>query len=378
MRMLVSMIAALLTPIALHGQPPATRPATVGRIDPSVAVKDAQSPLLWYDARLLTIEGQGWTDTEDSYDRLPADAKDTVPKAVWSLGKSSAGLCVRFSTDSAKIAARWTVSSPNLAMPHMPATGMSGLDLYVRQNGQWRWTGAGRPTAQTTTGTLVEGVPPGEHEYLLYLPLYNGTKSLEIGIAAESTLTNPGPRRQKPICFYGTSILQGGCASRPGMAHVAILGRKLDVPTINLGFSGSGKMEPALADLLAGLDVAAFVLDCLPNMSSAMVSERVVPFVERLRKSRPDTPIVLVESYGHMNAAFIPGSRSDMAEENAALRRAYEQLQSKGVKDLIYVPNDDLVGTDGEGTVDGVHATDLGFLRFAEKLEPVLRRLTVE
>jgi lysophospholipase L1-like esterase len=374
---LASMVTALLLSTTLYGQTLATRPAAVGKVDPSAATKDDKSPLLWYNARLLTIEGKGWTDTEDFYDRLPASAKGKVPKAVWGLGKDSAGLCVRFTTDSATIGARWTVRSPKLEMPHMPATGVSGVDLYVRLDGKWHWTATGRPQAQTNEATLLERIPAGEHEYLLYLPLYNGTKSVEIGIMPGTAMVNPAPRKQKPICFYGTSIVQGGCASRPGMAHTNIIGRMLDLPTINLGFSGNGRMELELADVLAELDAAAYVLDCLPNMNAKMVSERAGRFVEKLRQARPETPIVLVETVSHLNAAFLPASRAGVTEENDALRRVFQDLQDKGVKGLIYVPRDNLLGSDGEGTVDGTHPTDLGFQRFAEGLEPPLRKATL-
>jgi len=348
------------------------------RVDPATATKDPKTSTLWYDARLLTLEGRGWTQTEHYYDRLPAKAKGVVTDAVWRLSKDTAGMCARFVTDADRISARWTVTSETLAMPHMPATGGSGLDLYVNDQGTWRWTGAGRPTRSPTNEcTLAEGIPPGRHEYALYLPLYNGVKSLEIGLPARAALAHPAPRpaaHAKPICYYGTSIAQGGCASRPGMAHVAILGRMLDRPTINLGFSGAGKMEPAMANLLAELDVAAYVLDCLPNMTADMVKERVEPFVETLRQARPDTPIVLVENTMYENGRFLPKVRQTITEKNLALRAAWKRLAARGVAGLAYVPSDSLVGTDGEGTVDGAHLTDLGFLRFAQSLAPVLRK----
>jgi hypothetical protein len=346
------------------------------RVAPADATKDPKAPTLWYDAQQLTIEGKGWTDTEQFYDRLPTRAKGVVTDAVWGLSKDTAGMCVRFVTDASKISARWTVTSQSLAMPHMPATGVSGLDLYVNDRGTWRWAGAGRPTKSPTNEcSLADGIPAGPHEYALYLPLYNGVKSLEIGLPPSATLARPAsrpPSHAKPICYYGTSIAQGGCASRPGMAHVAILGRVLDRPTINLGFSGSGKMEPAMADLLAELDAAAYVLDCLPNMTAAMVKERVEPFVEALRKARPDTPIILVENTMYDNGRFLPKVRDTVIEKNRALYAAYEHLIAKGVRKLTYVPCDSLVGTDGESTVDGAHCTDLGFFRFAHSLAPVL------
>ncbi|MBM3500466.1 MAG: hypothetical protein FJX74_17550, partial [Armatimonadetes bacterium] len=142
----------------------------------------------WTDVRTLTVEGQGWTGTEAPFDRFPAKAKGVVPDAVWSLSRSSAGIAVRFLTDANSIAARWTLTSSGLAMTHMPATGMSGLDLYVRMPpdqqkppGQvWHWVGVGRPEKQSNEAVLVGGIPPGEHEFILYLPLYNGAASVEL------------------------------------------------------------------------------------------------------------------------------------------------------------------------------------------------------
>ncbi|HOH30227.1 MAG TPA: SGNH/GDSL hydrolase N-terminal domain-containing protein, partial [Candidatus Hydrogenedentes bacterium] len=124
--------------------------SAIERLDPNFAAKDASGEWLWYDAAGLTVEGKGWTDTDRFYDRLPARAKETVPPAVWSLSRHSAGMGVRFVTDSTRIAARWTVLSGDLAMPHMPATGVSGLDLYVKDSGVWRWIGNGRPQGQST------------------------------------------------------------------------------------------------------------------------------------------------------------------------------------------------------------------------------------
>ena len=160
--------------------------------------------------------------------------------------------------------------------------------------------------------TLVSGLAELEREFLLYLPLYNGVSAVEIGVPGNRELQAGAPRpasRSKPIVFYGTSITQGGCASRPGMVHTAILGRRLDRPVINLGFSGNGLMEPEMATLLAKLDPAVFVLDCLPNMTPNLVKERVEPFVRTLRRSHPTTPIVLAEDRTYSNAPIVPESR---------------------------------------------------------------------
>ncbi len=368
---------ATLAALCLASSSPAQDAESPERLDPNMATVSPDGNTLWYDALLLGVEGQGWTDVAAPYDRLPARAEGVVRDPVWSLSRDSAGLAVRFVTDARTISGRWTLTSPGLDMPHMPATGMSGLDLYVRmEDGGWRWAGAGRPSEQTNEKQLVSGLPEGEREFLLYLPLYNGTQSLEIGLPPGATLSEAPARpegRDRPIVVWGTSITQGGCASRPGMAYTAILGRWLERPVINLGFSGNGQMEPEMAALLAELDPAAYVLDCLPNCSGGMVAERTEPVVDAFRAAHPDVPIVLVESIEYQQAPVVPGWRDTYNELNQALRAAYDRMLARGVTGLHYVEGKPLLGDDGEATVDGVHPTDLGFLRMAEVLAPVLR-----
>jgi hypothetical protein len=348
--------------------------------------------LVWHDLREFGVEGKGWDDTERFYDRLPARAKGVVTEAVWGLSHDSAGMCARFATDTPQIHARWTLRKETLAMPHMPATGVSGLDLYVRLAGAWQFAANGRPERfPTNSACLLSGIAPTRRQYLLYLPLYNGVESVEIGVPPGASLRCHGPtssqdraasrrgRAARPICFYGTSITQGGCASRPGMAYAAILGRWLDRPTINLGFSGSAKAEPEIAALLAELDPGAYVLAPLPNLPSAQaVHDRVAPMVRTIRAAHSDprkTPIVLVECIRFARPPFVQDMRRVWQAKNAALRLAFRRLRSEGVGGLHYVPADDLLGDDGEATVDGVHPTDLGFLRMARVLAPVLRPL---
>ena len=233
-----------------------------------------------------------------------------------------------------------------------------GVDLYTREaDGRWRFRKNGRPVA--VSNEVSFDVPPGA-QCMLYLPLYNGVKTLEIGINEASSLSRPVEsvhRLDKPVVFYGTSITQGGCASRPGMAYPAIVQRQLDVPVINLGFSGNGRMEPEMADLLSELDPAVYVLDCIWNMKPEMVSERVAPFVRRLRQARPDTPIVLAEDCSV--------SDTTPTQKGIILRTIYSKLTSQGMTNLHFLPNADMLGEDGEGTVDGVHPNDLGMMRQA-------------
>jgi hypothetical protein len=336
---------------------------------------------LWFDIRQLNVEGRGWNDTTDFYDRLPAKAEGVVRQPVWDLSRNSAGICVRFITDATTIRARWALTDHWLYLPNMTAIGKSGLDLYVKTGKSWRWLAVGAPENQTNDVVLVKDLIPGKREYLLYLPLYNGTKFVELGIPQNATLGKAGSWGsgiRKPIVFYGTSILQGLSASRPGMVHSAILGRKFNWPTINLGFSGNGKMEPEMADLLAELDPSVYVLDCLPNMVASEIKERVEPFVNKLRAAHPKTPIVLVEDRTMQDSFLIAGRMEYYhLKDRAELKAAYGRLKKSGVKDLYYIPGEHLFGDDGEASVDGSHPTDLGFTRqaeiFAKTLEPLLK-----
>lgn len=229
-----------------------------------------------------------------------------------------------------------------------------------------------RIPTQEVKAELIRGLAPGYREYAAFLPLYNGVDFLQIGVAENGRFEGLPPR-ENPIVFYGTSITHGACASRPGMVHTAILGRRLDMPVVNLGFSGNGRMDKAVGEYLVQVDASAYVIDCLPNMQPADVSAKCVPLVKQIRAARPDTPIILVEDRRFTNDWITPAKRQFHTENHAALRAAYEQLITDGVGGLYYIPGDTLYGDDTEGATDASHANDLGFMRQAEAFEPVLR-----
>lgn len=372
-------LSPLLLAIAAmsHAAEPATASATADpqRLDPNFAVSQPGSELLWYDAAQLTVAGQGWPRSElkRTFDRLPGRAEALVRPEVWSLSRHSAGIEIRFQSDASEIGARWKVLNKGLAMDHMPATGMSGLDLYLRHDGAWRWVGVGRPKESPVNLVKLASIPAkGMRDYRLYLPLYNGTEELQLGVPKGAVVRAVAQPPGRPVVVYGTSIVQGGCASRPGMAYTAILGRWLDMPVINLGFSGNGRAEPEVAALVAEIDAAAFVLDPLPNLTDAQVKERMAPFIATLRARHPQTPIVLVENITYQHA-WVGGGVNARSSKNNALRAIAEPLM-KADPLLSYVNGETLLGDDSEATVDGTHPTDLGFLRMAEAIRPVLAK----
>ncbi|MDB6174004.1 MAG: ribonucleoside hydrolase RihC [Chthoniobacteraceae bacterium] len=329
----------------------------------------------WRDASSFEIEGRGWEKTATPYGRLPDSAESKVNWLAWELSNNNPGICIRFLTDAPVIKVRWSLLKGSLAMPHMAATGVSGVDLYTRfGDGSWVFVGNGRPGQQE--GNVGEfqfrGEEKTEHECLLYLPAYNGVKSLEIGAPQGARLEKPVPRpeaQRKPVVVYGTSIAQGACASRPGMVWSAILGRMLDRPVINLGFSASGGMDPRIGEVLAEIDASAYVIDCTWNMSDdpALYRERVPKLVHAIRQQRPGAPIIFV-GQSEMRPESHPTKFTQGQEA------AVQVLQSEGIKGLITVPGTDLIGNDGDGTVDGVHLSDVGMLRQAQALFPVVKK----
>lgn len=334
--------------------------------------------LIWHVVTPADIEGQGWADVKAPFDRLPARAEGLVRPPVWNLSHHSAGLYVDFNTNAPRIAVRWTLNSQTLAMPHMPATGASSIDLYVRDDDGWHFLANGQAREfpdNEAEFAASEASALARVQYRLYLPLYNGVKNVKIGAPAGSSfgsvITKEDP---SPIVVYGTSITQGGCAARPGMAYTSILNRRLDREFINLGFSGNGQTEPELATLLAELDPAAFVIDSLPNLTPEMLAERMPKFLEIIRASHPQTPILLVQNPLYPTIPFVAATREKVTKANDILAQIHADRVAGGDHSITLVPACDLAADGGETTVDGVHPTDVGFIRLADALEPYLRK----
>ena len=204
----------------------------------------------WFDVTTWGVEGRAFNDLPRArwFDRFPSSAEGKVTAHVWNLSRDSAGMMVRFKTDAAAIWADYTLMKEKLAGANMTAIGASGLDLYARDDaGKWRWVGVTRPADKVVRQEIIKELAPGLREYAVYLPLYNGIEKLSIGVSAGAKFEPLAPRTEKPIVFYGTSITHGASASRPGMVHTAILGRRLDRPVINLGFPVMAEWMPRSA-----------------------------------------------------------------------------------------------------------------------------------
>ena len=345
-----------------------TAMADAAKYDPRMALEKSvtEKGVRWIDGKDLPIEGRVFDNVDHYYDRLPSTVTAKVNGGVRAMKHHTAGMQFRFTTDSKKLHFKWVPYNARLSMDHMPTTGVSGIDVYRQtSDGVWHYVKTGRIT-NAKGGSLTIDWTPGT-PCLVNLPLYNGVKSFSLGIEPNAKISSAPPHRGalKPVVFYGTSITHGGCASRPGLAFPSVVGRTLDVPIVNLGFSGSGVMEYEMSEHLAAIDASCYVLDCLWNMgmtkasdvnnrSGRNVDENYEPFIRNLRAKRPGVPIVMAERcdvYCH------PQNSQDKF-----IRKLYDKLIAEGWTNLVYLPKDKMYVGDGEGTVDGCHPNDWGMM----------------
>lgn len=312
--------------------------------------------------------------------RLPVrpDGQPTVNERVDELANYTAGLQLAFRSTSRKITIKARLRTDAI-MHHMPQTGSSSFDLYVGGPGAWRSVGSAVfPLHATEFDVLVfEHTEPGEREYLLNFPLYNGVEELWVGLEAGSSVRPPtpwGPAR--PVVVYGTSITQGGCSSRPGLAWTNILSRWRNREFFNFGFSGNGRGEPEMAEILAGIEnPGAYILDYEANAQFKGIQETLERFIGILRAAHPAVPIVLISLLppGRWEANSGCGDGPEALPVRHESRRfqkeLIERLRRAGDGQLFFIDGGQLLGNDwDECTMDGVHLNDLGFYRMAEAL----------
>jgi len=321
------------------------------------------------------VNGLAWFDenTPDLF-RLPKRLKKFVREPVWNLAQSTSGALIRFKSDCSTLAIRYENLHMS-GMKNMHVFGQSGVDLY---------------TDNTYIGTAIHGkeidvehiyfknASPEYREHVLYLPLYNGLKIKAIGTNTNATIKKHSPFAiPKPVVFYGTSITQGGCASRAGMSYQAILCRNLNLHHVNLGFSGNGKGEKEVADAVAEIDASCFVLDFMANNKNWETLEKVYePFVRTIREKHPTIPIILVTRIYAARESSLLGSHEFIEAKRDVIRKTYKKLIAEGDKNLSLIEGYSLLGpNEADGLVDGSHPNDLGFQLMADRLATIIAKI---
>ncbi len=334
-----------------------------------------QEDISWFDVREWGVEGKGWKDTLNYYGRLPRRAEKLLPE-LGQRGRHATGLSCDFETNAHRIEGGWRLRLKQLDEPNMNRATFSGLDLYARDKTTWRWAGsAHKHDSRRAHDTLVSDMNPVMRRFRLYLPLRNPVVRLEIGVPRSAKFIPIAPRTTKPIVYYGSSIVHGAYASRAGVIHPSVLGRRLNRPVINLGFSGQAKMHAAMAHLLGELDPAVFVLDPLPNMDAPLVKERAEKFLRILLDARPQTPVVMVEDFPMTQAWIRPSLFRAHKAKWKVFSQIYRKLRDDGYSQLSYVEGLHSLGDDSTGSFDGIHPNDVGYERLANHLLPALRQI---
>ncbi|MDF2724940.1 MAG: hypothetical protein K0Q59_4615, partial [Paenibacillus sp.] len=359
------------------------------KLDPNMRLAQTEKPseLVWLSPRQepFRLSGFDWYEQDQVYRRLPVSPTHPLPPSVNSLANATAGGQIAFRTDSPRLLVRVELAGkPN--MNHMPSTGQCGFDVYLGKPGEQQYCNTARPTLGETSYEFELYHFPEVTELrhvTMNFPLYQGVKEVSVGVVEGSAIEAPQPYASgKKVIVYGTSITQGGCATRPGMAYTNIVSRRIPLEFINLGFSGNGRGEPEVASVISEIaDPALLVLDYEANVGTVDSMRETLPeFIRIFREKHPVTPVLVLSKIRYAREIFSPPLLEKRLQMKQVERETVEMYRSRGDANVHFFDGEALLGTDSydECTVDGVHPTDLGFLRMADTLTPVLRQLLAD
>ncbi|MBE1442057.1 SGNH/GDSL hydrolase family protein [Paenibacillus sp. OAS669] len=361
------------------------QPFRAHQLDANMAVRKAEGEWSWYTPLALPFQVLGfpWLREEGLFRRLPIRPVEPLPAAVDRLANCTAGGQIRFRTNADRLAIHVRLGGP-ASMDHMPATGQNGFDAYIGEAGRERYAGTSRMKLSDTSYEciLFEGAKGGKlRPVALHFPLYQSVLEVEIGLPPEALVEyDASYDGQGRLVFYGTSITQGGCAGRPGLAYTQQLGRRLKREVVNLGFSGNGKGEPELARIIRSIErVDAFVLDYEANCSTDRYCETLEPFIRLYREMQPEVPILVLSRIPYARESYDPSKRKERIVKRDFARHVVERLNQEGDSLLFFGDGSGLLGRSyDECTVDGVHPNDLGFTRMAQGIYPMLKQILSE
>jgi len=335
--------------------------------------------LKFFDA--ISLKAQGLIEPNlkrrHPFQRLPQKYKEVVREEVWNLSENSAGVSILFISDTANLSVKWSLKH-DLRMNHMTDAGIKGVDLYEKRDQNWYYIGTCLPNGKENDQILFEDIDKKKREYCLFLPLYDTLIDMRIGLDDDSSIENI-TFQNKPLVFYGTSITQGGCASRPGLAHTNIISRELGYECINLGFSGNGHLESSIGAIMSDIDASLYVVECMYNVDKKMINQKTRSLIKAIRANpnSKNTPIIFMEQavidIGHINTEFI----SSVMEKNEELNKQIQESINRGEKDLFIIKHTGAIDEDSEATVDGIHFNDLGFQRYADHFLKNIKELDI-
>lgn len=317
--------------------------------------------------------GLPWFKSDGQFARIPENIASSFSDNLKLLMLHTAGGMLRFKTDSRIISFEAKLLNTR-DMSHMPRSGSSGFDFYIGSGSRKKFMKIAMPgPGMDYCSCIIENLDGKIHEWTVNFPLYNGIRSIQLGIEKGAELEPPTPFFcQHPLVFYGSSITQGGCASRPGNAYTNILSRWLNTGIVNLGFSGNAKGEPEMAELISTVNMSIFVMDYDHNApDEKWLSDTHEPFFKIIRARNPDLPVVFITRPNFDEDVKMNKRRREVVYET------YKNAIELGDKNVFFIDGQKLFGKKDRDacTVDCCHPNDLGFMRMAKYIYPVLKNV---
>lgn len=309
-------------------------------------------------------------ENRGEYARLDVEKQSAYSQTIQNLSLHTSGGTIRFRTDAPALSLRVSMRNVRTDLQHMADRGAFGFDVYVGEGTQRSYCGAPMQLLTREQGFCETiALPQGEKEVLIHLPLYAGVSSVEIGVEAGASLEAPAPRSCGAICFYGSSITQGACASRPGLAYGGLLCRMLDADCLNLGFSGAALGEQTIAALIAASDISALVMEYDHNHTVQGLQETHYAFYQTVRSAHPEIPILMLTQ-----PVFTPEASEEQKARQQIIRSSYERAVAAGDENVYYLCGEDFFPAKMRDayTVDMLHPNDLGHYSMAQAVAQVL------
>lgn len=342
----------------------------ISRLDKNfkVETKINKSDIVFYSARTSPFCVHGLIHTGEKFRRMAEDVARRVSEGVYGLHANTAGGRVRFKTDSPYVAIYAKMENIG-KMPHFALTGSSGFDLYVGK----KYKSSFVPPFEITDGyeSLSELGERKMREITINFPLYSDVCELYIGLSQNARVLPPREYKiKKPIVYYGSSITQGGCASRPGSSYQAIVSKDLDAEYVNLGFSGNARAEDEMINYIKALDMSAFVYDYDHNAPTREHLEAThEKMFKSIREAHPKMPILIMPRPKYY-------LNEDEKKRLEIIKKTYQNALDSGDENVYFIDGKTLLGKIyDEGTVDSCHPTDLGFYQMAQAVKKVLKKI---